>query len=114
MAAPAAAAEPEVPADQAPTTLQGARSRGFYITPTLALRDCACVNDEAIWVLTSARPGNGIPQLLSDSVRGEPSRGSLFFFLPLLFTLPLAPLATPLSQTRSWRSTGSLTAPRRT
>jgi anaphase-promoting complex subunit 10 len=55
----------------APTTLAGARSRGFYITPTLASSDSEplrCVNDEAIWVLTSARPGNGIPQLLSDSL----------------------------------------------
>ncbi len=114
MAAPAAA-EPEVPADQAPTTLQGARARGFYITPTLALpRDCACVNDEAIWVLTSARPGNGIPQLLSDSVRGGGGHAGAHSFSLLAASLLNSLLPPKLSPKRSSRSTGSLTAPRRT
>ena len=92
MSAPA----PDEPApEQTPTTLAASRARGYYITPQLPLRGHdggeaqRCVNDEAIWVLTSARPGNGIPQLLSDNVR----RGRPFYTarrrLPVLS--PLSP-----------------------
>jgi hypothetical protein len=57
-----------------PSTLSAGWASGFYITRTLApapgLPPPRCVNDDAVWVLSSAKPGNGIPQLLNDNVRG--------------------------------------------
>jgi anaphase-promoting complex subunit 10 len=56
-----------------PTTLAAGWTSGYYITRALApapgLPPPRCVNDDAVWVLSSAKPGNGIPQLLSDNVR---------------------------------------------
>ena len=59
----------------APTTLAGGLLRGFWYSPTLELVDVeeVCLNQEAIWLLNSARPGNGIPQLLSERVSGQKS-----------------------------------------
>jgi hypothetical protein len=59
----------------APTTLAGGLLRGFWYSPTLELADVeeVCLNQEAIWLLNSARPGNGIPQLLSERVSGQKS-----------------------------------------
>ena len=54
-----------------PTTLADALSGpGYYITPTLSLADLDCCRhvSEAVWTLSSARPGNGIPQLLGDDL----------------------------------------------
>ena len=63
-AAPAAAPAP-------PATAAEALAAGsYYITPSLSASDadaCRPVAD-AVWTLSSARPGNGIPQLLSDDV----------------------------------------------
>ena len=57
---------------ETPTTLKAAETQGYFITPQLGLEaleeEQRCVNDEAIWILSTARPGNGIPQLLSESV----------------------------------------------
>jgi len=66
MDADAAAAAP-------PTTLEAAAAAGYYITPTLppAESDACRSIDDAVWALSTARPGNGIPQLLSDDVRGR-------------------------------------------
>ena len=54
-----------------PTTVADALAGpGYYITPTLSLADldsCRHVS-EAVWTLSSARPGNGIPQLLGDDL----------------------------------------------
>ena len=56
-----------------PTTLSTGWAAGYYITraltPAPGLPPPRCVNDDAVWLLSSAKPGNGIPQLLSDNVR---------------------------------------------
>ena len=61
----------------APKTLAEGFAAGYYITPTLSPEPMserqASLNEGAVWVLSSARPGNGIPQLLSDSVRPPPA-----------------------------------------
>ena len=50
---------------------------GYYMTPTLSLHESAAgvalrsLNSEAIWTLSSARPGSGIEDLLSDDVRED-------------------------------------------
>ena len=90
--------EPGAVTEEVPTNLKGAEIHGYYITPQLDIseEELRCVNDEAIWSLSTARPGNGIPQLLSENVRFAP------FFVPValspleinepshtrLFTLP--------------------------
>ena len=58
---------PETPA---PTTLEEALTFGYYLTKSLSPLDvdaCRSPND-AVWALSTARPGNGIPQLLNDDV----------------------------------------------
>lgn len=69
---PAAVGPPA--AEPPPTTLAAGLLRGYYITPTLDTEPGAeapvCLNSEAVFSLTSARPGNGIPQLLADVAPG--------------------------------------------
>lgn len=60
-----------------PTTLSAGWAAGYYITRALTPAPGLptpprCVNDDAVWLLSSAKPGNGIPQLLSDNVRLPP------------------------------------------
>lgn len=67
------AAPPDAAAAAPPATLADAADAGYYVTPSLAdARDAdACrSHNDAVWALSSARPGSGIPQLLSDDVRG--------------------------------------------
>ena len=57
----------EIPA---PTTIEEAQTFGYYLTKSLTPLDidaCRSPND-AVWALSTARPGNGIPQLLNDDV----------------------------------------------
>ncbi len=68
MADAAADAAAEAPP---PTTPEEAVTHGYYVTKNLSPLDtdaCRTLND-AVWTLSSARPGNGIPQLLNDDVR---------------------------------------------
>jgi hypothetical protein len=61
-------------AEPLPSTLAEGWKHGFYVTPDL---DCeggaalVCVNAEAVWRLSGARPGNGIEALLDGNVRGR-------------------------------------------
>jgi anaphase-promoting complex subunit 10 len=69
--ADAAPAADEAAAPPPPTTLADGLARGYYITPSLSDVDVSrvrCLNGDAVWVLSSARPSNGLPQLLSDDV----------------------------------------------
>jgi anaphase-promoting complex subunit 10 len=68
MAADAAAADALPPP---PTSVEAALAGpGYYISPTLSLADIDCCRhvSEAVWTLSSARPGNGIPELLGDDL----------------------------------------------
>lgn len=62
-----AAAAGSTPAVFAPVRLSGADIdvEEVYASPGMALR---CLNDEATWVLSSAKPGCALPELLDDDV----------------------------------------------
>lgn len=57
--------------------MDGAEAAGFYCSDALDLRGqtlCGsplrCVNDEAVWTLSSARPSYGVDAMLQDDVGG--------------------------------------------
>ncbi len=115
-----------------PTTLSAGWAAGYYITRALTPAPGLptpprCVNDDAVWLLSSAKPGNGIPQLLSDNVRPLLCTHAEFPSLaaacapthPPLSRLtlpnrPRHPRAVAKRARRSWTSTGSPTARSRT
>lgn len=70
------------PEEPIPITQEDAVTAGYYLSKSLSPFDvdaCRSPND-AVWSLSTARPGNGIPQLLGDDVRsyrgGTAERGA--------------------------------------
>jgi hypothetical protein len=103
MADAAADAAAEAPP---PTTPEEAVTHGYYVTKNLSPLDtdaCRTLND-AVWTLSSARPGNGIPQLLNDDVRFR------LVFCVLLCAPHSHPLPLPFLA-KSCLNFGNLTAP---
>ncbi len=56
-----------------PSTLAEGWKHGYFVTPDL---DCEggdalrCLNSEAVWKLSGARPGNGVDCILDSNVSG--------------------------------------------
>jgi len=70
---------------------------GYYVTDALSLRGpnaCAVplrsLNGEGVWTLSSARPSNGVDELLANEVcEGERARGSLLWGWPWRVAWPV-------------------------
>jgi hypothetical protein len=70
------AAEDGAPAPPLPTTLEEGWARGYFVTPHLD-DSLLCLNEEAAWSVSEARPGDGVENLLNDDVRAAQRRGGL-------------------------------------
>ncbi len=65
------AAAPEPSPEPTPSTLAEGWTKGYFVTPDLECEggsSLRCVNAEAVWRISGAKPGNGVDCILDDNV----------------------------------------------